>query len=86
MERNLYNACLTLFNAIREGQMDGLGMTEDNLSIMEQELNLVLESHAPKTYDPDQQEAEMIQGWQGLDEDDGQPMEWEEWRDFDPDC
>ncbi len=92
MENRLYNAILYLYNALRSGEMDTVGLSEHNLRRMEAELNLILETQAPLTYCPDEWEVWFgpdgaeVQGWQGYDDHDGQPDELTEWHDFDPDC
>lgn len=87
MEMHLYNALLTVYSAIRDGRMDNVGLSEYNLIRMEAEINMVLETHAPLVYDPDDSGEMEINGWQAFDDDDdGQPSELTEWTDYDPDC
>ena len=84
MDRTLYNALLVVYNGLLEGSLDRyLMQPADSLA---RQVNFILESTQPQTYDPDALEAEEIEGWQGLDDYDGQPDEMTEWHDYDPDC
>lgn len=86
MEMHLYNSLLTVYSALREGHLDNVGLSEYNLKRMEAEINMILETHAPLTYDPDTQGTmEINDSWADF-EDDGQPSELTEWTDYDPDC